>query len=111
MPCPPCPCSPTRGSPDRQPDSALREQVASPFEWAMPPRTASSRRRRCAGQTGKREWQVLFLDRRLPDLDAEELIAIIQRRFPGTQVVMLDSDGSSSTKRGEITARQRSPAG
>jgi len=42
------------------------------------------------------DWQVLFLDRRLPDLDAEELIQIIQRRFPGIQVVMLDSDGGRS---------------
>jgi DNA-binding NtrC family response regulator len=39
-------------------------------------------------------WQVLFLDRRLPDLDADELISIIQRRFPGIQVVLLDSDSS-----------------
>ena len=40
----------------------------------------------------ERAWQVLFLDRRLPDLDCEELIAIIQRRFPGIQVVLLDPD-------------------
>jgi len=39
----------------------------------------------------KGDWQVLFLDRHLPDLDAEEVIAIIQRRFPGIQVVLLDS--------------------
>jgi DNA-binding NtrC family response regulator len=38
------------------------------------------------------DWQVLFLDRRLPDLDAEELIEIIRRRFPGIEVVMVDSD-------------------
>ena len=38
------------------------------------------------------DWQVLFLDRRVPDLDTEELIAIIQKRFPGIQVVLLDSD-------------------
>jgi DNA-binding NtrC family response regulator len=37
-------------------------------------------------------WQVLFLDRRLPDLDAEELTQIVQRRFPGLEVVMLDSE-------------------
>ncbi len=29
-------------------------------------------------------WQVLFLDRRLPDLDAEELSQTIRQRFPGT---------------------------
>ena len=39
------------------------------------------------------DWQLLFLDRRLPDLDAEEVIQIIKARFPGIQVVMLDSDG------------------
>jgi len=42
----------------------------------------------------KGDWQVLFLDRRVPDLDIEELIAIIQRRFPGIQVVLLDSDAA-----------------
>jgi transcriptional regulator with GAF, ATPase, and Fis domain len=42
------------------------------------------------------DCELLFLDRRLPDLDAEEVIAIIQRRFPGTQVVMLDSDSEAS---------------
>jgi DNA-binding NtrC family response regulator len=40
------------------------------------------------------DWQLLFLDRRLPDLDAEELIQIIRTRFPGIEVVMLDSDGA-----------------
>ena len=38
---------------------------------------------------------MLFLDRRVPDLDTEELIAIIQRRFPGIQVVLLDSDDAA----------------
>ena len=37
-------------------------------------------------------WQLLYLDRRLPDLDVEELIEIIKRRFPGIAVVMVDSD-------------------
>src|SRR5208283_3553599 len=40
-------------------------------------------------------WQLLFLDRRLPDLDAEELIEIIKLRFPGIEVVLLDSDSSA----------------
>lgn len=35
--------------------------------------------------------QVLFLDQHLPDLDAAELRQIIHMRFPGTEVVMLDS--------------------
>jgi DNA-binding NtrC family response regulator len=41
------------------------------------------------------DWQLLFLDRRLPDLDAEEVIQIIKARFPGIEVVMLDSDGGA----------------
>ncbi len=40
-------------------------------------------------------WQLLFLDRRLRDLDVEELIAIIKLRFPGIEVVLLDSDSSA----------------
>jgi DNA-binding NtrC family response regulator len=37
-------------------------------------------------------WQVLFLDRKLPDLDAEELSLTVRQRYPGIQVVMLDSE-------------------
>src|SRR5580704_9161048 len=37
-------------------------------------------------------WQVLFLDRRLPDLNAEELSQTVQQRFPGIEVVMLDAE-------------------
>src|SRR5208282_4449523 len=40
-------------------------------------------------------WQVLFLDRRLPDLDAEELSHIVQQRFPGIEVVLLDSESDA----------------
>jgi DNA-binding NtrC family response regulator len=37
-------------------------------------------------------WQVLFLDRCLPDLDAEELSHTVRQRFPGIEVVLLDAD-------------------
>src|SRR5579863_1309482 len=39
-------------------------------------------------------WQLLFLDRRLNDLDVEELIEIIKLRYPGIEVVLLDSDSN-----------------
>ena len=39
------------------------------------------------------DWQMLFLDRQLPDLDADEVIAIIKARFPGIEVVLIDSKG------------------
>lgn len=44
------------------------------------------------------DWQMLFLDRRVPDLDTEELIAIIERRFAGLQVVLLDSDSGPAAE-------------
>src|ERR1700690_3420791 len=48
-------------------------------------------------------WQVLFLDRRLPDLDAEELSNTVHQRFPGIEVVLLDPerDGGANVNDGE----------
>ncbi len=40
-------------------------------------------------------WQVLFLDRRLPDLDAEELSQIVRHRYPDVEVVLLDNGGDA----------------
>lgn len=37
-------------------------------------------------------WEVLFLDRRLPDLDAEELSETVRRRYPGIEVVLIDAE-------------------
>src|SRR5271157_575031 len=45
------------------------------------------------GQLESSECQLLFLDRSLPDLDAEELLQIIHRRFPGIDVLLLDEAG------------------
>ncbi|MFI5102067.1 MAG: sigma-54 dependent transcriptional regulator [Terriglobales bacterium] len=40
-------------------------------------------------------WQVLFLDRCLPDLNAEELSETVRQRFPGIEVVLLDPDSAA----------------
>ncbi len=37
-------------------------------------------------------WQVLVLDRHLPDLDAEELSHTVRQRYPGIEVVLLDPE-------------------
>ena len=37
-------------------------------------------------------WQMLLLDRRLPDLDAEELSQTVRQRYPGIEVVLLDPE-------------------
>jgi transcriptional regulator with GAF, ATPase, and Fis domain len=50
------------------------------------------------------QWDVLFLDRRLRDLDAEELVGIIKTRFPGIEVVLLDSGGDFSQLSGAFAS-------
>src|ERR1035437_7836527 len=49
-------------------------------------------------------WQVLFLDRRLPDLDAEELSQTVRQRFPGIEVVLLDPDSDAEPTAAEEEA-------
>ena len=74
------------------PNRELREQVAHHLNGRCRPVQQASGGADALSKLEKGGWQILFLDRRLPDLDAEELIALIQRRFPEIQVVMLDSD-------------------
>ena len=45
--------------------------------------------------------QVLFLDRSLPDLNAEELSQIIRQRFPAVEIVLLESDSVGEMGEGE----------
>ncbi len=45
------------------------------------------------GKLENSECQLLLLDRRLPDLDADELLQIIHQRFPGIDVLLLDEAG------------------
>jgi DNA-binding NtrC family response regulator len=40
-------------------------------------------------------WQVLFLDRRLPDLNSEELSQTVRQRFPEIEVVLLDPESEA----------------
>jgi DNA-binding NtrC family response regulator len=84
-----------RGALIASPDSALREQVLHRLNGRCRPVQQVLGGADALAKLEKGDWQVLFLDRRLPDLDAEELMAIIQRRFPATQVVILDSDEAS----------------
>ncbi len=73
------------------PDSGLRQQVLHRLNGRCRPVQQVLGGADALAKLERGEWQVLFLDRRLPDLDAEELMATIQRRFPGIQVVLLDS--------------------
>jgi DNA-binding NtrC family response regulator len=83
------------------PSRALREQVARGLNGRWRPVQHALGGAEALGKLEKGDWQVLFLDRCLPDLDSEELIAIVQRRFPGIQVVLLDSEDALAAHDGE----------
>jgi DNA-binding NtrC family response regulator len=76
------------------PDTGLRQQLLRRLNGRCQPVQQAFGGAEALAKLEKGNWQILFLDRRLPDLDAEELLAVIQRRFPGIQVVLLDSDGN-----------------
>ena len=48
------------------------------------------------GKLESSECQLLLLDRKLPDLDADELLQIIHARFPGIDVLLLDDAGHAA---------------
>jgi DNA-binding NtrC family response regulator len=79
------------------PSSAFRERVLHSLNGRCRPVQEAVGGAEALGKLEKGEWQVLVLDRRVADLDTDELIAIIHRRFPGIQVVLLDSDVAFSS--------------
>ena len=78
------------------PSTVLREQVLNSFGDSGRAVREASGGADALVQLENGDWQLLFLDRRLPDLDTEELIGIIKRRFPGIEVVLLDSDSDQT---------------
>jgi DNA-binding NtrC family response regulator len=75
------------------PSTALREQVRRSLQPRSWPVLEVGGGADALVNLESGEWKVLFLDRQLPDLDAEEVIKIVKVRFPGTEVVLVDSDG------------------
>jgi DNA-binding NtrC family response regulator len=49
-------------------------------------------------------WKLLLLDRRLPDLDAEELSQTVRSRYPAVEVVLLDEADALATQPGAEAA-------
>jgi DNA-binding NtrC family response regulator len=97
---------PTGGALIASPSSALREQVLRRLNGRCRPVQQALGGAEALVTLEKSDCEVLFLDRRLPDLDAEEVMAIIERRFPGTQVVMLDSDSDVPIEDGGGTGNE-----
>jgi DNA-binding NtrC family response regulator len=93
--------SPSGGALIASPNGQLREQVLHRLNGRCRPVQQALGGADALAKLEKGGCQVLFLDRRLPDLDAEELMAIIGRRFPSIQVVWLDSDAGLRDDRSE----------
>jgi len=70
--------------------SEVRDQVQRKLRLHGPVHTALGGAEALA-KLESGQWQTLFLDRRLPDLNAEELSGIIERRYPGVELVLIDS--------------------
>ena len=95
MTIPPVPATPSGGVLVASPNLALRELIRHNFYDHCVPVQEVMGGADALLKLESGNWQLLYLDRRLPDLDAEELIQIVKRRFPGIAVVMLDSDRQS----------------
>ena len=75
------------------PNPGIRKQIVQNLLQSRITATEALGGADALGQLESSECQLLFLDRRLPDLDAEELLQIIHRRFPGIDVLLLDDAG------------------
>lgn len=82
----------SRGVLVASPSTSLREQVRRNLDYGAGPVQEVDGGADALVKLESGQWQLLFLDRRLRDLDAEELIQIIKVRFPGIEVVLVDSD-------------------
>jgi len=77
------------------PNSVVRQRVLESLRSSVRQVEEASGGAEALDQLERGVWQVLFLDRSLPDLDARELSQIIRQRFPAVEVVLLDEDAES----------------
>jgi DNA-binding NtrC family response regulator len=96
---------PSGGALIASPNGALREQVLQSLNGRWRPVQHALGGAEALVKLEKGDWQVVFLDRRMPDLDSEELMAIVRRRFPDIQVVLLDADATFPASDEEETGR------
>ena len=75
------------------PNPGTRRQIVQNLLQSRIPVTEAMGGADALGKLESSECQLLFLDRKLPDLDAEELLQTIHRRFPGIDVLLLDEAG------------------
>jgi DNA-binding NtrC family response regulator len=74
------------------PNPQLREQVLRRIDGRWPRVQQVEGGADALAKLSEGDWQALFLDRQLPDLDCQELFDIVRHRFPAIHVELLDSD-------------------
>lgn len=72
-------------------DAVLREQIVSTLNTNRWPVLSANGGADALGKLEASECDVLLLDRRLPDLNADELVATVRAQFPGVEVLELDA--------------------
>jgi DNA-binding NtrC family response regulator len=69
----------------------LRERVLRRLAPRRAPVATASGGAEAFAKLDHGEWQMLILDRQLPDLNAEELLELTNRLYPAIQVLLVDS--------------------
>jgi DNA-binding NtrC family response regulator len=82
----------------------LRQQILQNFSSSRIRAAEAMGGADALGKLESSECQLLLLDRRLPDLNAEELLQTINQQYPGIDVLLLDESGNPA-----IPSQWRSP--
>ena len=75
-------------------NNGLRRQIMERFTGCRVAAAEAIGGADALGKLENSECQLLLLDRRLPDLNSDELLHMIHQRFPGIDVLLFDEDGS-----------------
>jgi len=87
------------------PSSVVRERVLASLQTGARRVEQASGGAEALLHLEKGPWQVLFLDRSLPDLNAEELSETVRRRYPAIEVVLLDNGNEAAEGAAELAER------
>ena len=90
------------------PSSQVRNQMLSRLDPGHRPVYEASGGAEALAKLDGGNWQMLILDRQLPDLDAEELAQITERLYPGIQVLLVDSRADADPEQDLANRGQKS---
>lgn len=85
-------------------DSRLRAELLARFHTRHAAVQMASGGAEAFAKLDKGNWRMLVLDRQLPDLNAEELVELTRRLYPGIQVLVVDSSPGDSMGTGSTAA-------